>query len=232
MAVHQLTRVDESKREQAVYPAAGELPDGWLGPQAVAGGGFVQWIEAGIMSLRREIAARIFPLDPRARQFADVILRGAGAMLAPIAAIEEPLAYYRFHGANIGNTARRFDIDAALEWRRRDLEELRHAYEALDRWARRELDGVSLPSFETTRPSLERRYVIARLAGEPRAEANRLRSALLAIPQSMSPTLRAFYTLGPLLPRRVFKAGLEVVYGQGRVKATAAGAKRYLRRAR
>ncbi len=222
MVVHQMIRVDEHKKEQGVYPTGSPLPDGWLGPQAFAAGGYVPWIEAGIMSLRREVAERIFPLPEDAGQFADVILRGAGAMLAPVAAVEEPLAYYRLHGSNAGNTARSFELDEMLRRRRRDLEEVRAAYEGLQRWLVQEHPGAALPAFERTRPFLERRYVIARLALEPAADRKLLLSRLLELRESLSPTLRAFYRISPWLPRRVFKAGLETVYGQGTIKASLA----------
>ena len=231
MAIHRTFRVDANKAHQGVYPAGSDLPGGWLGPRVLAAGGFVQWIFMAMISLRREVAERIFPLDPEAGRFADVILRGAAAMLAPVAAIEEPLTYYRFHGANVGNTALRYGIEETVERRRRDLRELEAAYGSLDRWLQR-VQGAHLPPFESTRPYLERRYVIARLAGEPRADQDALRRKLLALPDAMSPALRSFYRAGPLLPRPLFKSGLELVYGQGRVKSFLASARRRLARRR
>ena len=220
MVIHQMTRVDEEGNDQGTYPMASALPEGWQGPAALRAGGYVPWIEAGIMSLRREVAERIFPLPVEAGQFADVILRGAAALLAPIEAIPEPLAFYRLHGANVGNTARRFDRDEMLERRRRDLEEVTLAYAVLDDWVRANLPAVALAPFESTRPYLERRYVIARLAGEPRAERRALLTELLARPETLSPRLRAFLRASPLLPRPLFKTGLEFLYGQGALKAT------------
>ena len=225
MAIHKMTRVDAEGNEQGIYPLNESLPSGWLGPQAMQAGGYIQWIEAGIMSLRREVAERIFPLPDEAGQFADVILRGAGTMLAPVAAVEEPLAFYRLHGANAGNTARKFTTSEMLEHRRRDLREVQAAFRALSSWVAREHPGLSLPAFETTRPYLERRYVIARLAGEPRAQRAALLRRLLAQPENMSSGLRLFYRASPLLPRLVFKRGLETIYGQGRAKAVAGRAK-------
>lgn len=221
MVVHQMMRVDQNKTEQGIYPMASALPEGWLGPAALDAGGYVPWIEAGIMSLRREIARRIFPLPREARQFSDVILRGAGAVLAPIVAVAEPLAFYRLHGANVGNTARRFGRSEMLEHRRRDLEELQVAYSALARVIR-EATGLSPAAFETTRPYLERRYVIAHLANEPRSTRRALLDKLLSRPEAMSPRLRLFYRLSPMLPRPLFKGGLELVLGQGRLKSMAA----------
>ncbi|MDQ4094726.1 MAG: glycosyltransferase [Actinomycetota bacterium] len=221
MVVHQMMRVDSNGAGQGVYPLSSALPEGWLGLSALGSAGYVPWIEAGIMSLRRAVADRIFPLPAEAGQFADVILRGAGAMLAPIAAVREPLAYYRLHGANVGNAARRFDRDEMLERRRRDLDHLKVAYSALAEWAERNLEGAVLVPFERTRPYLERRYVLARLAGEAGDERRRLLSRLLAQQDALSPRLRAFYRISPLLPRAAFKAGLELAYGQGRFKAAA-----------
>ena len=221
IVIHQMVRVDADKTEQGIYPQGADLPEGWLGPRALASGGYIPWIEAGIMSLRREVAERIFPLPESAGQFADVILRGAGAMLAPVVALGEPLAFYRLHTDNAGNTARRFKVDEMLERRQTDLSEVQAAYAALDEWVRREHDVIELPPFESTRPYLERRYVIARLAREPRRRQRALLRRLLALRDALSPALYAFYRVSPALPRPLFKVGLETVYGQGRLKAVA-----------
>lgn len=217
IAIHQMMRVDANGAERGTYPLAAELPAGWLGPRALAAAGYVPWIQAGIMNLRREVAERIFPLPPEVGRFSDVILRGVGVVLARVVTVAEPLAYYRLHGGNVGNAGRTFDRAEMLERRRRDLEEIETTYAALADTLRTRL-GLSPQPFEGTRPYLERRYVIARLANEPRAVRSDLLARLLATGDQLSPKLRALYRLSPFMPTAAFKAGLEFAHGQGRLK--------------
>lgn len=218
MVVHRIVRVDERGHEEGVHPRPGALPHGWIAEQTLRNGGVVPWIQNGMICLRREIAERIFPIDPLAETFADVVLRGAASLLAPVVALDEPLTYYRLHGSNHGNTASSLTVEQALQRRHRDLKSLKQVYGVLADWYDRQETPVALPPFETTRPYIERRYVIAHLSREPRGVREELRRELLAQPHALTPTLRALYRISNILPPRVFKPALDVVYGQGRLK--------------
>lgn len=223
MVVHPVVRVDSEGQEHGIYPFASGLPDGWLGPAVLERGGFVPWIQTGMICLRREIAERIFPMDNALPQGPDIFLRAAASLLAPVTALSETLAYYRLHGSNQGNTAQRFTAAQAVERRRKEIVEFGGVYEALDGWLARERPGFALPPFESTRPHVERSYVIARLTGADRSTTARLHERLLELSDTMTPRMRAFYRLSPRLPRPLFKTGLDLIYGQGRVKKVLSG---------
>jgi len=225
MVVHRLGRIDERGKERGVYPLGAALPEGWLGPDVVAKGGFLQWIQTSMICLRSEVAARIFPLDTELSdepeivlEGPDIILRAAAALLAPIAVIDKPLAYYRLHGGNQGNSARRFTTNDLVGRRREEIRRFGGVYTSLRSWAGRELPTLNLPEFESTRPFLERRYVIARLTRQPRGEQRRLRESLLGLDETMTPTLAGFYRVSLWLPLPLFKSGLDLLYGQSRLK--------------
>lgn len=228
MVVHKLGRVDREGRDHGNYPQGADLPQGWLGPDVLASGGFVQWIQTSMICLRSEVADRIFPLDPDLPEGPDIIFRAAAALLAPVAAIHEPLAYYRLHGANQGNSAQRFTLSDMVDRRRTEIERFGAVYSGLERWMERELPGVQLAEFESTRPFLERRYVIARLTKEPRSAQRELQQRLLRLQDTMTPALARFYRVSHLLPRRLFKSGLDLVYGQTRLKSALGAVKKLL----
>ena len=223
MVVHPVIRVDSDSRPHGIYPFAARLPDGWLGPEVLGRGGYLQWIQTGMICLRREVADRIFPMDDSLPQGPDIFLRAAASLLAPVAALEETLAYYRLHGSNQGNTAQRFTAREAAERREKELVEFGAVYEALDAWLQRERPGFALPPFESTRPYIERTYVIARLRGAERSRSSALHKRLMQAADSMTPRTRTFYRISQALPRPLFKAGLDFVYGQGRLKTLLSG---------
>ena len=230
--VHPLIRTDETGAERGIYPHTEPLPSGWLGDGVAEAGGYVPWLSTGTMNLRREVAERIFPIDPAAGQFADVFIRGAACLAAPVVAVDRPLAFYRLHGSNHGNTAAELSREDAVARRRRDLAALAETYALLAEWATREDPTLHLARFETTRPYLERRYAIARLSEEPRAFHEGIRRQLLDHADGMSPALQLLYRTSGFLPRPVFRQALAAVQGQGKPKAAISALSRHRRAGR
>ncbi|MBI5083752.1 MAG: glycosyltransferase family 2 protein, partial [Acidobacteria bacterium] len=76
------------------------LDEGWLAPSMLSGR------EPGLppssgLTLRREVAERVFPLPVHFRRCADKVAQDRAALLAPLTPIRQPLGLYRIHGGNL-----------------------------------------------------------------------------------------------------------------------------------
>jgi hypothetical protein len=76
------------------------LAEGWLADGILAG------VEPALppcsgLTFRREVAERVFPLPERFRRCADKVAQDRAALLAPVTSLDQPLALYRIHGANL-----------------------------------------------------------------------------------------------------------------------------------
>jgi glycosyltransferase involved in cell wall biosynthesis len=106
MAVHLLNRIDGEGRGMGVLPHTGRLPSGWCGPELVRTGGILfNMPPCSALSLRREIADRLFPISETFRANADGIVERIAPLLTPVASIQKRLGGYRLHGNNLTNTA-------------------------------------------------------------------------------------------------------------------------------
>jgi hypothetical protein len=58
------------------------------------------------VSLRRQVAERVFPIDEKRRGWADEVVRDRSICIAEVASITNPLALYRYHGRNLSGITR------------------------------------------------------------------------------------------------------------------------------
>ena len=102
LLVHPLLVIDEQGAAIQRKPAFGHLERGWIADKVVARGGRWSYMEASAVCLRREVAELAFPIPENLfRTWADAYLCCLGALLAPIGSVDEALARYRIHTANV-----------------------------------------------------------------------------------------------------------------------------------
>jgi glycosyltransferase involved in cell wall biosynthesis len=103
LIVHRIIRINRNNRRQGVSPLLHSLPDGWHGTRLLEQGGLLPFMPpTSALSLRREVAERLFPL-PLKFPFGkcpDQVIARLAPFIAALASIEEPLAEYRMHAAN------------------------------------------------------------------------------------------------------------------------------------
>lgn len=100
LVYHQMQRTDAG-RQPIMKPFPEELPAGWLCEAAMQSGGVgFQPSTTSILGIRREFTTRLFPIPEELRHAGDAYIGMAAAVTTEIAAIPEPLAYYRQHGDN------------------------------------------------------------------------------------------------------------------------------------
>lgn len=102
LLVHPLLVVDGEGRGVQRKPALSGFEEGWIAANAVARGGRWTYMEASAVCLRRELAEWSFPIDEtRFRSWADAYICTLASLLTPVGYIDEVLAHYRLHGANV-----------------------------------------------------------------------------------------------------------------------------------
>jgi glycosyltransferase involved in cell wall biosynthesis len=101
--VHRIIRINQNKRRQGVSPLLHRLPDGWHGTRLLEQSGLLPFMPpTSGLSLRREVAERLFPL-PLKFPFCkcpDQVIARLAPLVTAVASVEEPLAEYRLHGTN------------------------------------------------------------------------------------------------------------------------------------
>jgi glycosyltransferase involved in cell wall biosynthesis len=104
---HKLIRVNERRRPIGLAPLLARMPTGWQGDYMLRNAGFLEYMApGGGLSLRREIARRIFPLPETGplSHYGDVPLMRLAPLMTNLVAIEEGLAEWRCHSSNFGNS--------------------------------------------------------------------------------------------------------------------------------
>ena len=99
LVVHPLRVVDHLGKT-VLWQVPTFLKDGWFGQQIFDGYSPVLAPASGI-TLRREIAQRVFPLPETFRTGADRILLECAMLFTNVCSIKEPLGIYRVHGKNL-----------------------------------------------------------------------------------------------------------------------------------
>jgi glycosyltransferase involved in cell wall biosynthesis len=103
---HPVFRTDEAWNRLGVSPWLIPPPDGWYAPYLLSHGDlYLPGLAFGsAISLRREIAERIFPMPERFTRCSDGVIMVLAPLLTKLAGIPLPLNEYRCHGSNDMNT--------------------------------------------------------------------------------------------------------------------------------
>jgi hypothetical protein len=205
LATHRVQLVDGAGRRERRRPIPEHLERGWAAGRAIALGLAPDIPPASGLSLRREVAERIFPLPRQFRQLADGYAGRAAVLITEVAAIDGAWADYRIHCANLtGLTA-----SSAVELRRQN--DLLEPFMAeLCRWA----GAVAGCPLETRRVLLsnetwlETRLALRLLEDAP--GSSELRDVLRG-PSAVARKLA--WTLLACLPARAVERALKLWWG-------------------
>src|SRR5580704_3425157 len=169
-AVNRMLRVDRSRRLLGDIPLLSALASGWIRPSLSLG---APHMAPGLppcsgLSLRRSVAAAIFPLPRGLTAYADTLIQILVPLITPIAAIETPLSEYRIHGANVA-AVREFTEDRLRNLARYE----REIWHAWRRFLASPLSGLppDLP-VPRTMPSSPMSYAYARFRSPSRSHAD------------------------------------------------------------
>lgn len=102
--LHRVIRMSaDLSRRQGVWPMSAPLPKGWYGPRLLEDGGILPYMPpTSGLSLRRQVADRIFPLPLEVPlvNCPDQYITRLAPLLTKVTREDEALSQYRLHGSN------------------------------------------------------------------------------------------------------------------------------------
>jgi glycosyltransferase involved in cell wall biosynthesis len=222
--VHRVIRVSASRRRQGVWPMSAPLPKGWYGSRLLGDGGILPFMPpTSGLSLRRDVAERIFPLPLEAPLVScpDQLITRLAPLLTNVTHEDEALSEYRLHGGNNYGPDR---VTAASL--KRELEYC----EALWLAQKRFLATIDARFTEDFQPLSLHPYIAyssylhARLSGDPEVRSHYDRyMACLTGPGGRHVW---FWKLSIYLPIRVFDFALNLLTRQSWLKQMVAHARK------
>ena len=106
-AVHSASLVDNQKRARGIYPLLSALPSGDCVQITYDNSGILMGLPPTTnLALRREVAARIFPIPVEYTGYAEQMIHRLAPLMTELCAIEAPMARWRLHGQNDQNSTR------------------------------------------------------------------------------------------------------------------------------
>ena len=213
--MHRIVRADRKGRPKGYRPVLLPLPQGWCGPAIVTDNTLFSRVMCSALSIRREVAGRIFPLRQDFRKYADDLITSLALLLTPVESLSAPLSVLRVHGGNL--TSRAKGSLPLYEEVLENVEKLRRAEDDLlstidERLVRAR--AMRDPTYHV----LVLRYITTRLRGEPKAVE--LAGTLLQHTQFLQEprTRRLFWKASPFLPGPVFGLAVRAIWSQGPLK--------------
>jgi glycosyltransferase involved in cell wall biosynthesis len=209
---HPALLIDHKGRRRGVYPL-GTMPAGDCASETLANAGILIGLPPTTnLSLRREVAARLFPIPTEFTGYAEQMIHRLAPLMTALCAVGEPLAEWRQHGKNDQKATR-----VTLKRLDRELEIMT----VLWKKQRDYLESVN-PDAAEAFPRLEQsayfrklRYARARLAASPdrvKYYAELFTSSIGGAGESL------FWRTSRFLPRPVFSKALDLVMTQGVLK--------------
>jgi glycosyltransferase involved in cell wall biosynthesis len=214
-----LTKINSDEQTIGKIPEFGSFDRGELRDQILRSGGQFSAAPTSGMSMRRECAARVFPIpEAEFRTEADAYMRTVAALYYAVDVIEEPLTVYRIHSTNVTASAA---VD--LQWCERGISAAQRVFRVLQTAA--EENGWQLAPLENSASYCEMVLIrdwlrgagINVIAGDAR-RLNRA-AALLRGGERRKTVIRAMLlSVAAVLPRVFGRPLIEAVYLPGGLK--------------
>jgi hypothetical protein len=209
---HRALLMDHKGRRRGVYPL-GAMPVGACAASTFANAGILMGLPPTTnLSLRREVAERLFPVSTEMTGYAEQMIHRLAPLMTELCSANEALAEWRQHGKNDQKATR-----VTLKRLDRELEIMRLLWQK----QRDYLASVN-PAVAEAFPGLDHsayfrklRYAQARLAGS--ADGRQRYSELFASSLDGGKDVY-FWRISKFLPRPVFSKTLDLVMTQGLLK--------------
>ena len=105
--IHRASMVDHQGRPQGTYPLLSTLPAGDCSQLTYDNSGILMGLPPTTnLSLRREVADRIFPIPEQYTGYAEQMIHRLAPLMTELCAVDAPLAHWRQHGKNDQNATR------------------------------------------------------------------------------------------------------------------------------
>lgn len=209
---HPALLMDYKGRRRGVYPL-GAMPAGDCASDTFSNAGILMGLPPTTnLSLRREVAARLFPIPAEFTGYAEQTIHRLAPLMTGLCSASEPLAEWRQHGKNdqkatrvtLKRLDRELEVMTLLWQRQRDYLES----------ANQDIAGV-FPGLEHSAYFRKLRYARARLAGS--ADVSERYQELFASSVGGVKDI-CFWRVSKFLPRSLFSKALDLVMTQGVLK--------------
>ena len=214
-AVNRMVRVDAARNYLGDIPLLSALASGWMRPFLSLS---APHVASGLppcsgLSLRRSVAAAIFPLPRRLTAYADTLIQVLGPLITTIAAIETPLSEYRVHGSNVA-AVREF-----TEGRLRNLAVYeREIWRAWRRFLASPVSGLPLNfPLPSKMPSSPMSYAYGRFRS-PSSSRGDQQAISLDYFRTWPKSYRWYWRASSLMPNWLFRKSFAFMYGQTHAK--------------
>jgi glycosyltransferase involved in cell wall biosynthesis len=223
-AIHRAQMIDPFGRKRGVYPLLSSLPQGNCAAATLSNAGILMGLPpTSNLSLRYEIARRIFPLPSRFSGYAEQVIHRMAPLMTSICSIDRTLSVWRLHHHNDGNSGY-----VAVERLERELGYMR------DLWLQqREYLLERNPDFAASMPTLEKspfymkmQYMRHKLRNDPATRG--YHKAMCALAKSNSSVTDLFWQHSIYLPRPVFQRCIDLLQTQSIWKEWLAKGARWL----
>jgi glycosyltransferase involved in cell wall biosynthesis len=219
--IHNVMQIDGQGNLLRPTPMFKKLSSGWVALETLENGGLppAGVPPASALSVRREVAELIFPLNETFRRNADSLVSFLAPFVTVIESISEALSKFRFHG---GNTTSQVSLTVDSLERGQSVGEAIHREQK--QFLRRiygEVVAEKLKSVSFNLLYCHDVYLMSRLKGLPKAQTKELHRQLVNHPQFCtfsSLHQKLLLQWGEYLPDILFSPVFKVVYGSGRLK--------------
>jgi len=212
--IHRTQRIDQRGRQGGAFPLLQKLPSGDCAEVTIRNSGVLMGLPpTSALSLRREVAERIFPIPGYYIGYAEQVIHRIAPLITQICSVEQALSSWTQHRRNdqgssqvkVERLAREIRFMEML-WRDQQMFLLHH---------NPELAG-QLQLLQQNALYVKMRYIIGRLTSEKDSYVSH--KTLCAIPEIRKSFTGFFWRYSNRLPRPIFKKSIELLETQGGLK--------------
>ncbi|MBF1991414.1 glycosyltransferase family 2 protein [Fischerella thermalis] len=220
--IHNVVQIDSEGKLIKPHPMYKNLASGWMGVHALENGGFINNIpQASALSLRREIADYIFPLNEEFRRNADSLIFRCAPYITVIGSVPDVLNQFRLHGSNTTSVA-----IVSADFIEKSQTTIARVHQEQKQFLLKVYGTEIAERLKDWRCSLivcQNLYLLARLKGASKLETRKAHQQLINHPE--------FYQLfgrntphtwllkwGEFLPDAIFKMLFDQIYGSGSLR--------------
>ncbi|MGI8502901.1 MAG: glycosyltransferase [Hassallia sp.] len=217
--IHNVIQIDGQGNLLKSSPMHKRLASGWMGEFALENGGFVYNIPpASALSIRREVAEYIYPLNEAFVRNADSLIFRFAPFITVIGSVHEALSKFRLHGLN--TTSQASLTQEFLEKEQLTLERVHQEQKLFLSKVYGSKIAQSLTELNRSAAVCHDRYLLARFKGLPQMERKQIYQQLLTHPEFSKWAMpqKLLFQWGKYLPDKIFKMWFDIIYGSSKLK--------------
>ncbi|ARV62895.1 glycosyl transferase family 2 [Nostocales cyanobacterium HT-58-2] len=220
--IHNVIQIDGQGNFIKLAPMYKSLASGWMASYALENGGDIGGIPpASALSVRREVAHFLFPLNEEFKRNADSLIFCMAPYITVIGAVPEVLNQFRLHGANTTSLP-----TLTVEVMERGQDTLARVHQEQKKFLTKVYGTEIAEKLTDWRCSLAVRhnlYLLTRLKDAPKAESRKAHQQFVTHPLFNANYgnfmfRKWLFLWGEYLPNPIFKMLFDQVYGLSRLK--------------